>query len=209
MGGNRGYKRRKIWINASFQTRYTAMIVGVAMSILVVLGFMYMNTLGEQQRIMGVNQAQQDVGRPLDQDDREFNKDLGEEVGTDNLARALTLAMVAAVLVALLAWVSVRMTFRAAGPVFAVSMMLRAMAQGRFNSIRKLRSKDEFRFLEADVFSLRDSMIGEAQHDRELYARAVEALRSVGSQSPKDQGDLDGLIADLERALKSKEEKTA
>lgn len=201
MGGQPKYKRRKIWINASFQARFTAIIVGVAVGILVALGALYINTLNEQQRLMGVSQAQQASAVAMDPDDEEFNRDLSGEVQTDNMKRTLVLAVIAALLVAALAYVSVRMTFRAAGPVFAVSQMLKSMAAGNFRTIRPLREGDEFRFLQDDIYALRDALSGAAQSDVDLLQRCAAVLEAPGDDAAKE-----GLAGDLAAAIKAREE---
>lgn len=203
MAGQRNYKRRRIWINASFQARYTAIIVGVALSILAALGFLYLNTLGEQQRLMGVNQGQQDDPVILDSDDEEFNRDLADEVGTDNLKRTLILAVIAALMVAALAYFSVRLTFRAAGPVFAVSQMLKSLASGNYRSVRKLRKGDEFLFLQDDVFALKEALAEQSEADGNLLRRAIEAMRSL--EVTGDKASIGELIADLEKAKAAKD----
>jgi len=200
MGESRHYKRRKIWINSSFQARHTAVIVGVSATILLVLGALYLDTLGEQQRIMGIGETISDVGSPDGSMDEDFNRDLKGEVESDNLVRTLALALIAAVLVASLAYISVRMTFRAAGPVFAVSRMMRAMSEGNMKSVRGLRKKDEFKFLQEDLFALRDSMRKEAERDIDLLTRAGEALRSNGPDSADD------LVAELDRTACDKKD---
>jgi len=201
MGDQQQYKRRKIWINASFQARFTAIIVGVAVAILVALGALYINTLNEQGRLMGVSRAQQVQTGEMDPDDAEFNRDLSGEVQSDNFKRTLVLAVIAALLVAALVYFSVRMTFRAAGPVFAVSQMIKSMAAGNFRTIRPLREKDEFRFLQDDIYLLRDSLSGAAKSDVGLLNRCAAALESPGDEAAKE-----GLAADIVEAIRSREE---
>ncbi len=205
--GEHQYKRRKIWVNAGFQGRYTAMIVAVAVAILAVLGTLYVRTLEEQTRLMGLSGAADEV---LDRTAaRDFTEELRDETRKSvDRPRVVGLFAVAALLVVALAYVGIRMTFRAAGPVFAVSRMLRNMAMGQFGAIRPLRKGDEFRFLGEDVQALQDSLRREAHADIALLERAVETLSSL---SPPDGAGERALWAELveglREAARSKEER--
>ncbi|MBM4396144.1 MAG: hypothetical protein FJ087_10680 [Deltaproteobacteria bacterium] len=194
----RGYKRTRIWINAGFQLKWTLMISGVAAAILVILGILYASALAEQRRILGAAQLGQPASAVADPTADEFDRDLAARAEEEDRAPVLVLAGVAAALVAVLAYLGVLLTFRAAGPVFAVSRMLRSMSAGDFKSLRKLRERDEFRFLEDDLYALRDALRREAEVDRDRLARAAEALRSAGAPE---------VAADLEVAAKAKAER--
>ncbi len=207
--GGRGYKRRKIWINAGFQARYTAMIVAVAVAILVVLGSLYVQTLEEQTRLMGTIRIGQEAPGGAGTADEDFDRELQDKTReTEDRPRVLGLVGVAALLVVALAYVGIRMTFRAAGPVFAVSRMLRNMAMGQFGAIRPLRQGDEFRFLGEDVVALRDSLRREAHGDITLLERTVETLSSLPPpEGAADRALVSEIVEQLREAARGKAER--
>lgn len=206
--GEHRYQRKRIWVNPGFQARYTATIVAVAVAVLAVLGTLYVRTLDEQTRLMG---TLRDGGTALSAGtaDEDFTRDLQDRTReTEDRPRVIGLFAVAALLVVALAYVGIRMTFRAAGPVFAVSRMLRNMAMGQYGAVRPLRQGDEFRFLGEDVAALRDSLRREAHGDIALLGRAVETLQSL----PPPEGAANRalvleLVEELREAARAKEER--
>lgn len=197
---DRPYRRKRVWVNPGFQTRYTLIIVVVAASLLGVLGTLYIRALYEQSMLMGV------VSAPAP--DEEFNKDLREKVKkSEDLPRVVALIGTAALLVFVLAFVGVRVTFKAAGPVYAASRMLRAMAMGQFRAIRPLRKGDEFRFLSEDLAALRDFLKQEAQNDIALLERAIETITSMPLSGTAERAVVLELVEDLREAVRIKRER--
>ena len=207
MGDQRPYKRKKILINPHFQLRATALVVSVALAILAILGVLYVQALGEQRRILG---ATREVGgRAGEVEDREFAADLREKAWENEDRPRLALVFgVAAGLVVLLAYLAIRVTFRAAGPAYAVSRMLRALAMGQYREVRPLRNGDEFRFLGEDVIALRDQLRREAESDTDLLARAIETLGALPPpERAADQALRAELIAELKEAARIKNDR--
>lgn len=197
---DRPYRRKRVWVNPGFQTRYTLIIVVVAASLLGVLGTLYIRALYEQSTLMGV------VSTPAP--DEEFNKDLREKVKkSEDLPRVVALIGTAALLVLVLSFVGVRVTFKAAGPVYAASRMLRAMAMGQFRAIRPLRKGDEFRFLSEDLAALRDFLKQEAQNDIALLERAIETITSMPLSGTAERAVVLELVEDLREAVRIKRER--
>ena len=190
------YKRRRIWVNARFQARYTALVLAVATAILGVLGALYAATLAEERRLMGVSRLAGHGSVLLDNSAADFDKDLMKKVEEGDSERMQALIAVAAGLVIVLAYVGVRLTFRAAGPVHAISGMLRAMARGDFGAPRALRRGDDFRFLEEDVFALRATLRVAAQEDLDLLHRVRDAM--------KDAPDQGALVDEITQAARAK-----
>lgn len=200
---DRPYRRKRVWVNPGFQTRYTLIIVVVAASLLAVLGTLYVRALYEQTTLMGVLSNM----TPPAPDD-EFNKDLREKVKkSEDLPRVVALIGTAALLVFVLAFVGVRVTFKAAGPVYAASRMLRAMAMGQFRAIRPLRKGDEFRFLSEDLAALRDFLKQEAQNDIALLERAIETITSMPLSGTAERAVVLELVEDLREAVRIKRER--
>jgi len=197
MSGQRGYRRRRIWVNAHFQLKHTALTVGVAVAIMGVLGALWVRTLAEERKLMGLRQAgAAQVHGTDDPSAAEFDAEFKERVESGDLKRMLGLLGVAGVLVLVLAYVGVRTTFRAAGPAYAISQMLKLIIAGDLVSIRHLRKGDEFKFLEDDVFALRDALRAESAAEAGFLKAAADRLRAAGDPGAVElAGTLDGIVS--------------
>lgn len=170
------WKRRRVWLEPGLQARYTAMIVGSVLGVLLVLGTLYVTTLQEQRALVGINRTCAGTAAPRDALDAEFEADLqGRMAETDHRQLLVLLAGATALLLGL-AYMGVRMTFHVVGPARAVSVALRQMAAGRFPPIRPLRKGDELRFLEDDLAALRETLAAGAQEDADLLDAAAAAV---------------------------------
>ncbi len=199
-GGNvRNYRRRRIWVNAQFQLKYTLLVAGVAAAILAVLSIIYASALADQNRLLGVSQVAKAGAGYADESAAEFDAEQKAMAQEGDTHRLTYLIVIAVGLVGLLGYVGVRVTFRAAGPAFAVSQMLKTMASGNFTSSRKLRDGDDFRFLEDDMGALRDSLKAAAAGDVELMGRAIELLKVFGKQDGNGASLADDVGAALTR----------
>ncbi len=186
--------RRRVLVNAGFQLRYTVLLAGVALAVFVVLGLLYREVLREESALLGLRQAPVPTSAELGAADQEFDQDLQGRVEQDDQRRILALAVAAAALVGILAWLGIQVTFRAAGPVAAISTMLHAMAAGEYQGLRRLREKDHFRFLEEDLFALRDALRREAEADVGRMDAAIEAL-GEGADAARRQAVSEGIAA--------------
>lgn len=166
--------RKRVLVNYSFQLRYSAVLVGIVVAIFILLGALYREALREQRALLGLSAISQ--GTALTEDDRDFDQDLTARVDEEDQRRVASLAIGAAILVALLAWIGIRLSFRAAGPAVAVSRMLRSMAEGNFQTLRRFRHGDDFRFLEEDVFALRDACRRDAAEEAALLDQVIGHL---------------------------------
>lgn len=186
--GDRARKeqRRRVMVNAGFQLKYTVLLTGVALAVFIVLAVLYSEVLREEQALLGLRQSPAATSLELGEADREFDEDLKGRVELDDRRRILTLAVAAAALVGLLAWLGIHVTFRAAGPAVAVSRMLHDMASGEYGGLRRFREKDHFRFLEEDLFALRDALRREAEAEVAVLDRAAAALGPEADPAEKD-----------------------
>ena len=196
-GNVRNYRRRRIWVNSHFQMKYTALVAGVAAAILALLGIIYGSALADQNRLLGVSQVAKAGSAYADDSATEFDAEQKAMAQEGDSHRLLYLVIIAVGLVGLLGYVGVRVTFRAAGPAYAVSQMLKTMASGNFTSARRLRDGDDFRFLEDDVGALRASLKAAAAGDVELMGRAIELLKILG----KPEGTGPSLVDDVGAVL--------
>lgn len=174
--------RKRVLVNYSFQLRYAGVLVGIVVGIFVLLGALYREALREQEALIGLSAIpRSDV---ISQEDQEFDRDLSSRVRSEDQRRVAALAFGAAFLVGFLAWMGIRLSFRAAGPAIAVSGMLRSMSQGDFQGLRRFRHGDDFRFLEEDVFALRDACRRDAAEEVALLDRMVPLLeRTPGPEA--------------------------
>lgn len=171
--------RKRVLVNYSFQLRYSVVLAGIVLVIFVLLGALYREALREQKALLGLSAISQTA--VLTDEDRDFDQDLSSRVDEEDQRRVASLAIGAAILVAMLAWLGIRLSFRAAGPAIAVSRMLRSMAEGDFQGLRRFRHGDDFRFLEEDVFALRDACRRDALEEVEMLDRVLAFLeRSPG-----------------------------
>jgi len=181
-------KRRRIWLDPGLQARFTALIVGSVLGVLLVLGALYTQTLEEQRQLVGINRTC--AHQALDDQDAEFESDLQDRLKTSDNRQLLVLVGGATALLLGLGWLGVRLTFHVVGPARAVSRALREMANGKFPPIRPLRKGDELRWLEDDLAAVREKLEGEAVSEAGLLEDAAAAL---------GPGDLADRLGDLAR----------
>jgi hypothetical protein len=176
-GTRRGILRRRLLVDARFQVTWVAGVIGIATALLIVLGGLYLSSLSEQRRLVGVNRLCLGAGTgEVAAEDREFDAELVSRLEEEDTRSTLILALSAAALVVLLAALAVRLTFHVAGPAKAVSAMLHHMTEGDPEPIRHLRRGDQFGFLEADVRHLHERLGRQAQADGELLEEAAAML---------------------------------
>ena len=201
MSGGFGHElRRRVMINVGFQLKYTLLLVGVAVALFAVLAVLYSEILREEKALLGLKSSLGGVSTELSADDQSFADDFQGRVEADDQRRILSLAVAAAVLVGVLAWIGIHVTFRAAGPVVAVSLMLRQMTAGEFTGLRRFRDNDYFRFLEEDLFALRDSLRREAEEDVAGIDGARDAL-GTGADAVQVDAARDILLAARKRKV--------
>jgi methyl-accepting chemotaxis protein len=179
--GNRVDRRKRTWEDSHFQSRQMLLVVGAVIAAFVSIGAVHLQALAEQKDLLALAQAE--------------------------LPRTLLLGAITLVLIAILAFIAIRSSFRAVGPVVAVSRMLRAMAAGNFRALRKLRRNDEFRFLEEDLFALRDSLKNDSQADAALLQNVIAVLESLDLGSKEAGMRRAELIATVAIALRAKEDR--
>lgn len=176
------YKRniKNLLIDTKFQAKYTALVVLVSVLIFLVLGWLYMAEWDAGTRIMEeINPIVQKSAPAAF--DREAAAELAElEALTEGLTKDATEADNLAVLeqetakiiktrgrnhlvwlvgsvgllVVFLAGLSIWLSHKAAGPVHAVRLFIRAARLGQWSRIRPLRKGDEFGYLAAEFLEL-------------------------------------------------------
>jgi hypothetical protein len=196
------WQKRSVWADPRFQLKYTAGIVVVAAAILVVLGALYVRTLAEQRRLVGVNRVCLGLAREgASPEDAEFDADLASRLEQADTRNTLLLVGAAALLVTALAVLGVRLTYHVVGPARAVSGMLWRMSEGHMMPPRHLRGGDEFEFLEDDLGKLQEALAREAAEDCARLSEAAAALRAGGGPAAADA------VAAIEARIATKRER--
>ncbi|HOI11870.1 MAG TPA: hypothetical protein PK313_15425 [Myxococcota bacterium] len=193
-------RRGGIWVDWRFQVWHTIRMVGIALALIVVLFAMYVRALDEQSRLLGLTrEGAAPAGEVATPDESAaFDADLRDRVRMEDRQHLLGLAVAALGLVALLTALAIRVTFRLAGPVHAVSGMMHAMASGDFRALRRLRRRDEFRQLEDGVFAVHAAWGRMAVEDAALLARVAAALRARPSGAGQGDPEAEALAAEAE-----------
>ena len=199
------YKRKRILVLPSFQVRYTILLVVVALLVCSALGVLYVETLKEETRILSAKTST----IVSDKKSEEFARDLEEKIYESvDRKKIIGLVVGSIVLCVILAYLGIRSTFKAAGPIYAVSRILRAVAMGKMDAFRHFRKGDDFKFLEEDLMAVRDFMKKEAQADAEFLNRIAETIRSLPIVTDKaDRAVIDELISDIQEYAKGKIER--
>src|SRR5215470_11381355 len=128
--GRKHRKLRNRLLNPRFQLKYTAMIVGIASLISLVLGMYLMSMLRENSRMLKL--------------EGEFDEVLQAQLAEADAHVVWVLVAAFVIFIALLAVMSVVVTHRMAGPIFVVQRHIREMGEGRLPRVRALRRGDEF-----------------------------------------------------------------
>jgi signal transduction histidine kinase len=150
------YKRRLIpIIDRGFQFKYTGIMVLVAGVVSTVLGFLLLSAYREMNEIIQVSEM---IGQRMDADDarRVFYMVVGFLVAE----------------VVIIGLLGLLITHRVCGPIFVVNRNLRAIIEGRYPSVRPLRSGDEFR----EAF---DTMVDVITILKERDDSEAKALREI------------------------------
>lgn len=176
--GGSEYRRSNIWIDRHFQTKYALFIAGTAAVLIFVLGMLYASVLAEQHQLVGINAIS--AGAELSDEDAEFDAEMGSIMKNEDSNRLVMLFVSAGVLIIILTWLSIRMTFRVVGPIQAASTMLRKIRAGDDSGIRRFRKGDEFTFLADDIIDLRDTMKACERDAGELLGLSAQEIERLG-----------------------------
>jgi hypothetical protein len=198
-------RRGSIWVDWRFQVLHTVRMVGIALALLVVLFALYVRALGEQTKLLGLTRptasptATTVVGDAADAA-AAFDEELRARARSEDSIHLMALGAVALALLVLLTMRAIRVTFRIAGPVRAVSGMMHAMAKGELNGLRRLRHGDAFVELEDAVFAVRDAWCRTALEDADLVRRLADRLRA-SSESGEGDPTIAGLVREADHRV--------
>jgi small basic protein len=180
--GRRQRKLRHLLLDRRFQLKYTAMMVGVASLVSIVLGVFLMSTVRENSRMLQLEA----------EFDHVFQAQLAE--ADAQVLWVLVISFVAFNLV--LAALAVFVTHRMAGPVFVMRRYVHELGDGKLPKVRKLRRGDEFVEL---VEEMSEAVIKLEARTRDELAAMERVLDGLGAD-PK----VEALRAELKRVVEAK-----
>lgn len=183
-------------VYTGFQVKYIVSVVVLAIMTLSVLGYLYTSVLSEQNQLLGLKSVASVMVRPGGNED-DFERDMHAQFDKQDKSKVITLIVISALMVLLLALVSLRVTHRIAGPVYMVSNTLKALAMGSLDPIRSLRKRDEFAFLTDDLRALRAAMIKREERVVEMMDNVLEFLDSIEPPREEDQILLNELKSEI------------
>jgi len=179
-------------IDRRFQLKHTAMIMGVAAVVSVVLGMFLYEKIRENSRMLELEGFSDPV----------FQAQLAQS--DVSLMATLLLSFIAFLVV--LGIVSLLITHRMAGPIFVMQRYVRALGDGVIPQVRGLRKHDEFVDLFQCMTDSFDAIERRTADEIDVLQRASDALeRGETSRMPQVVAELERLIDRKRRMLGSRE----
>lgn len=154
--------KRIFLVNRDFQLRYTriAVVVGLVSTLLTVFLILY----------------------PL------FYLDILRFPAFVPLPFLLGIGVACCINFAAIAFISIHMTHRIAGPIFSLVRQMRLLQAGRWDAHLKVRTADDMKYLIRNFNELVDYMVETSRRDLIRVSHAIDKLRSLNT---------DGLVEDL------------
>lgn len=193
--GRKNRRWNNLLLDRRFQLKYTAMIVGVASVVSLVLGVFLLRTVNESSRMLKL--------------EAEFDAVLQSQLAESDARVAWALAGAFLAFNLVLAALAVMITHRMAGPIFVMGRYIRELGRGRLPRVRKLRKGDEF----VDLVEAMSQAVAEleARTRTELATidKALEALAGAhGPAVDAARRDL-AALAEQKRAILAHRDGTA
>ncbi|MFO0725772.1 MAG: hypothetical protein U1E65_18455 [Myxococcota bacterium] len=179
---------RHLLLNRQFQLKYTAMILGVASAISMVLGWFLFQKLRENSRML-----QLDPG---------FDEAFQAQLAASDTNIVLVLIGAFALFLVVLAVLSVVITHRMAGPIYVMRRYIGEIGAGALPRVRNLRKGDEFR----DLFETLVETVGALEARAKEEIAVLEKLSGALAAARPPEGEtlkaeLDALLARKRRML--------
>lgn len=156
----RDRRLRHMLLEPRFQLKYTAMIVGIATVICVILGVFLVTKVRENSRMLALDET------------------FAAELAAQDAQVIAALIGGLLLFLVLLTVMSIFVTHRMAGPIFVMRRYLRELAGGGLPRIRALRKGDEFSDLLDDFIMTIDALEERTTKELAVLKRAREALES-------------------------------
>lgn len=182
---------RSLLLDRRFQVKHTAMILGVATSVSVVLGVFLFDKVRENSRMLELEGFA----------DPAFQAQLAQS----DAGLLATLVGSFVVFLLVLTVLSLFITHRMAGPIFVMRRYVKALGDGMIPQVRKLRRGDEFvEFYEA-LSTCVDAIERRTEDEIDVLRRAIEVLdRDERERIPQVRAEIDRLIQRKQRMLSSR-----
>lgn len=187
-GAGRGARRlRHLMLDRRFQLKYTAMILGVASVISVVLGLFLIEKVRENSRMLQIEAA--------------FDEAFQQQLAAADARVMFGLIAAFVVFLVVLAGFSVLITHRMAGPVYVMRRYVREIGAGLIPKVRSLRKGDEF----VDLFeTLVEALALMERRAQEEIAILERVRQSLPEDSPV-RLEVEGLLGKKRAALPAPE----
>lgn len=179
-------KMKNLLLNRRFQLKYTAMVVGVASLVSVVLGMFLVSTVRENSRMLQL--------------DAEFDAALQSQLGESDARMILVLVLAFVIFNLVLAIGAVLITHRMVGPVFVVRRYVQEIGEGRLPRLRKLRPGDEFVDLVDSVAQAIRALEARTRSEVQVYERVLSALPEGGTSGPA-RAELEAILSGKREVL--------
>ena len=196
---------RNYLLDAHFQLKYTAYLVGVALVISVVLGVFLWRTSGkvveESSQVVAESKKVSDVVKmqikddPIYGDNPELMKSFNESSSdSDNKVqqqqdkvamqqKQMLYSVVGGLtlLVVLIGMLGIYITHKVAGPVFKMKQLLKQVAQGKLNFPRRgLRKGDELQHFFDEFLKMADDLKKRQQNEVEMLEAGIASAKTAG-----------------------------
>lgn len=178
----RNRKLRNYLLDGRFQLRYTALVVVSCLAIFLVLGYLYQKEYRTTQKLAEISAGLPGGGQ--DEFTAGFEAELEKEMDRRSLVVAGVLLGAVAVLVVCLALISIVVTHKAAGPVFAITKFVHRIREGDLSLPRPLRKGDHFEYLYKELVLLVESL---NDKDRKLKIALDEALGMLENKAGNEE----------------------
>lgn len=182
------YKRRLIPIvDRQFQFKYTAVIVGIAAAISLVLGYFLWKSYMEMNEIIDIASYSKEVNDKLNSDDARF-------------VFTITLIFLA-VEVVVLGLMGLLITHRVCGPIFVLQRHMDTITGGSYPTMRAQRAGDEFRGAFESFTRMIDSLRKRDDDDMTRLKAVLAAAKQAGVPGSE--------LATLEKLITEREGRVA
>jgi len=213
-------------LDAPFQLKYTAYLVGVALVISVVLGVFLWRTSGkvvqESNQVAEESKKVSDVVKmsmkddPIYGDNPELMKSFNESsADSDNKVQQQQEKVVAqqrqmleavvgglSLLVVLIGLLGIYITHKVAGPVFKMKQLLKQVAQGKLNFPRRgLRKGDELQHFFDAFLKMADDLKARQQNEVEMLEAGIASAKGAGA-SEESLAKIIAVHAEMKDSLK-------
>jgi nitrogen fixation/metabolism regulation signal transduction histidine kinase len=191
--GEKPYKRKlsNYLLNKSFQLKQTLFLVLVALAIFAVLGWLYYTEVKATTELMEIDQKTEQllstVQLPDDPYAAEFDQEMKQETESRDKRTSYLLLGTVAVLVLALACAGIYISHKVAGPLYALSLFIKAAMEGKWRRIRPFRKGDEFADVGDQFKALVDSIRKKHEDELLIINQALSDLEAAKADAARQK----------------------